>query len=182
MSQLIDKAKKEYDLGHYMEALSLYNLLIKEESNNPYLHYEKSLCLIKLNKFSEAESSLEKALSLQPENPFRHASLAYIKSRVGKIEEAIKLYEQAIKIDPEDVISMNNLGLLEEQSGRRSKAKKYFHDVDLKIKREQQTPSTNTITRKEENSCFNIIKKVFTEKSMFKEFIRFLFGKNINSN
>ncbi len=138
-------------------------------------------------------------MELQPEYAYRYACRAFAKNNFGDIEGAVKDYERAVELDPTDAVAHNNLGLLLEQRGYQKEANERFERADNLSKQEdnllqtiddlESDGSQTTMNKIEEakaeqanlenqepenNSTSKELKKVFTSKKQFGEFLRFL--------
>jgi tetratricopeptide (TPR) repeat protein len=152
--------------------------------------FEKGVILFHAGKKGLALMEMDKAVSLEPENPYRYAGRAYIKDGLGDIHGAIADYETAIRLDPEDSVSHNNLGLLQEKLGWKEKADRNFNRADslaqkqelfqFIVEQKEQTEPTSapsqTADPEPESSegITSVMKKVFTDEGMRREFFQFL--------
>jgi len=63
----LDQGIREYNAGHYTEAVSLLNVAQTSEFNNPILHYYLANALAKINMTKDAIKEYKVAMALQPE-------------------------------------------------------------------------------------------------------------------
>ena len=63
----LDQGIREYNAGHYSEAVSLFNVAQTSEFNNPVLHYYLANALAKINMTKDAIKEYKVAMALQPE-------------------------------------------------------------------------------------------------------------------
>ncbi len=174
----------------FEEALAFFTKAIEVEPNNAAIFGERAICYLNLGKVNMALFDMDTAVALQPNYGYRYAARAFVKSNIKDFDGAIKDYEKAIELDPEDEISRNNIGMAQEQLGYHAKAKKNFEIAD-RVTQKKQTFSSlpkpgevknteeidipeNSISKTEYASIFQVIKKMFTDKSVFKEFINFI--------
>lgn len=190
----IDMARKALREQKYLDALGLYDKAILQHSSNSDLVSEKGVVLFHLNKLKESLHWMDQAVKMDPKNPYRYSSRAFIKDANGLTKEAIEDYELCIALDPEDAVAYNNLGLLQEKLGRKLSAEKNFKKADeLSQILEKNNISYSEITEQntpvniqkeinldkndlEQKGVFGIMKSVFTEKEMRKEFLAFIKG------
>lgn len=182
--------------GKFEEALQLYDLASETHGFQPDLLNDKAVCLLHLQRASEAEQLMTRAIELQPDYGYRYAARAYVRVSLKNHRGAIEDYKKAIELDPEDAIALNNLGLLEEQLGYHKEAGERYRMADelmgiLKdrgIVPEADVPPTQQEEREIEASQSSpqqvedptptnraeIIKGVFTSKKVFGEFLSFM--------
>lgn len=187
----------------WAEALSAFDRAVSALGNNPDFVHDRAVCLFQVGRKKEALNELNRAVELQPDYSYRYASRAYIRNAMKDIMGAIEDYKKAIELDPDDAISLNNLGMLEEQLGYRKEADERYRAADelSQILRErgidlaqmseelstvsvESTPNGNDATANTDNiedaegekagSVGAEIRKVFTQRSAFKEFIGFI--------
>lgn len=173
----------------YTKALELHpeDLNILSDRGVAYLHAKnKELCFKDLNL----------AIKLQPDYAFRYACRAYAKNHFGDIDGALEDYAIAVKLDPDDAVAQNNYGMLLEEKGYHKEAKERYERADKLSKMEKgllammeqlengesgMNVSKTDISENEKPADENInsthaqeIKKVFTSRKQFKEFIQFV--------
>jgi tetratricopeptide (TPR) repeat protein len=203
MEFLNDNHKKAVDqlkTGDFTLALEFINLALAEQKSHPVLLAERATIYMYLKRKDEAFEDLDLAIYLQPENPYRYSSRAYVKDFFGDVAGAIEDYEKCLELDPEDLIAHNNLGLLIEKQGNMKKAQRHFKEADdllaknpnwqNRIPTEEQNDlietSKEVISQIEKSevkpdqskpeNTISVAKNVFTKKSVFKEFIQFVFN------
>lgn len=179
----------------WSEAFAAFEKAIKVLPDDPDLIHDRAVCLFNLGEKKAALAELNRALDLQPDYSYRYASRAYMRSALKDVEGAIEDYKKAIELDPEDAISMNNLGLLEEQQGYKKEANERYQLADelnqildergiapdfKAAPNEKPSEPAKVQTSKpsaiqtDTGSMTGQMKKVFTSKKGFKEFIAFL--------
>ena len=155
---------------------------------------DRAVAYLHLNEKAKCFADFDLALSLQPNYSYRYASRAFAKNHFGDIDGAVEDYEKAVEIDPNDAVAQNNLGLLLEQKGYKNAAEERFKRADKLSKEEdhlleimddldnENNPKTDgikeevdpNIQREKNISTGKELKKVFTSKSQFKEFMNFI--------
>jgi tetratricopeptide (TPR) repeat protein len=194
-------------MGKTDEALDDFDYLIQNDPYNPSYITDRAIVLHLMKRNEESIAELDKAVNLDPNNPYRYSSRAFIKDRLGELNGAILDYEKAIELDPEDAIAYNNLGILLEKSGNKERAKKNYQISDNLTEKSAGNPnleySTNNVSevKLEENNGKNynykanqkneknvtffdyltILKSVFFESAIRKDFILFLKSKIFKS-
>lgn len=179
--------------GDMETALSHIQVALLEHKSHPVLLAERATIFMYLKRKTEALEDLDLAIYLQPENPYRYSSRAYVKDFFGDTASAIEDYEKCIELDPEDVIARNNLGLLIEKQGNIKKAQHHYKTVDDLLaknpdwqnripqdsdNKSEQAPIQTPADKSKENpdNTLSVAKNVFTKKSVFKEFIQFIYN------
>ena len=191
-AQGLVKVKENDHLG----AIELFTTVLNLDSQNADALSQRAVAYLNVEKYELSMKDMDLAVQLDPEYGYRYQCRAYLKTRIGKTESAIKDYEKAVELDPKDGIAYNNLALAQEQLGWAKQAKGNFNQSDklMGIKTAQERAESRIENAKEiptekENkkesfptelteeqipSKSEIAKSVFTKKSSFKEFIRFI--------
>lgn len=193
-----------FSLEDYQKAIEDFTQALTLAPDNAQILGERAVAKHLLKDNRNALNDFDEALRLEPQNPYRYASRAYVKAFIGDILGAIEDYKNAIQLDPDDAIALNNLGLLEERLGYKSDANENFRKADA-IADEGKTfekPDLDEILQKFEEKQYNkseaerlqkqpkgvdesketinrfqIIKKVFTSKAQFQDFLTFVKNK-----
>lgn len=84
-----------------------------------------------ISNFSEALSSLEKALECNKNNADIYNELAICHMELGDYGKSQESLEKALSITPEDVKIISNMGIVEIKRGNKEKAKNFFETVLL---------------------------------------------------
>lgn len=185
--------------GDLTNALALLTDCISEFPDNPNLFGDRGTVYLHLNQKKEALTDMDEAVRLQPDYSYRYASRAFVKDHFGDTEGAVKDYEIAVKLDPEDAIAMNNLGILMEKLGYKEAAKQKYNRADSLVQNEPSLKQklselengepknhpegvelkpkklkSNNSDEEEKKSGIKLIVSIFTSRSGFNEFIRFI--------
>jgi tetratricopeptide (TPR) repeat protein len=161
---------------------------IEIEPNNPDFFSERGVSKHLMNKNSLAMLDFNIAIEIEPDYSYRYSSRAYIRAKMGDTEGAITDYEKAIELDPEDSIAHNNLGMLHEKMGYHKQSQKAFQTADelakkeilpvMKLDEKKETLAENPKAVEDNGpstvSFPRFILKIFSSKSLFKEFIRYI--------
>ena len=188
--------------GKVIEAIQLYTEALELNPNHPDIYSDRGVAHLHNMDKENCFKDLNKAMELQPEYSFRYAARGYAKNKFGDTPGAILDYEKAVELDPDDAVAHNNLGLLLEQQGYKKAAEERFERadklskmedhllevideldhaaedsvemesgeiVDVQVEDKVESPEPQT-----EKSNSMEFKKIFTSKSQFGEFIRFI--------
>jgi tetratricopeptide (TPR) repeat protein len=116
----IDKLIKEgvglYDKQDYTGALSKFDAALQLQSNHDVAMYEKSLCLIRLERYSDAADLLKKVLDISKDPGLRSQAYANYGTALdldGKPQESLKIYKKGIKEFPDNYMLHFNKGVTE---------------------------------------------------------------------
>ncbi len=201
---LNNEHEKAYQLMQnmqYEQAVVVYSQCITLHPESPELYSERGVAYIHLQQKDKSLSDLNRSVDLQPDYAYRYASRGHAKDFFGDLDGAIEDYEMAAELDPNDAIIYNNLGLLLEKKGNMMMASEYYKRSDDLRKQEANlqeviselegaeqinTKEQKTTHLERENSDMEEpsanrkashsreIKKIFTQKSQWKEFIHFI--------
>lgn len=178
--------------GDLEGSVVLYTKALQQNPKDCNLISDRAVAYLHLNQKENCFADFDLALSLQPNYGYRYASRAFAKNHFGDIDGAVEDYEKAVEIDPDDAVAQNNLGLLLEQKGYKNAADERFKRADKLSKEEdhlldlvdemddkpEEKPAASAIDpneKREKNiSTGQELKKVFTSKSQFKEFMNFI--------
>lgn len=191
LQEQITKARIAIQEQKFAKAIKLLSDALEVYPNNATIFCERGVAHFHAKHNLKALADMNKAVELEPNNSYRYSSRAYIKGVYRMTQEAIADYEKCIALDPEDSIAHNNLGLLQEQLGWQKQAEDNFDKADtlegvlkdrkIDIPEPELTKQTEAIVENNieeaeeiESSKIKIAKAVFTQKSVFKEFIGFI--------
>ena len=180
--------------GDIAGSIKLYTQALIEHPNDCNLISDRAVAYLHANDKENCFKDFDVALALQPNYSYRYASRAFAKNHFGDIDGALEDYQKAVELDPDDAVAQNNLGLLFEQKGYKNAAEERFKRADKLSKDEdylleliddmdEKKPSVpaeaikeiDPNNQREKNiSTGKELKKVFTSKSQFKEFMNFM--------
>ena len=187
--------------GKVIEAIQLFSEALELNPNHPDIYSDRGVAHLHNMDKENCFKDLNKAMELQPEYSFRYAARGYAKNKFGDTPGAILDYEKAVELDPDDAVAHNNLGLLLEQQGYKKAAEERFeradklskmedhllevideldHKTDDSVEMEIAQEVTEVDEKDEEVETSSAaknsreFKKIFTSKSQFAEFIRFI--------
>lgn len=186
------EADSFYSKNEYQNAIDVLERIIGQEKQNADLFEKLAMSYFHLGKLEKCIDNLTKALLIEPNNPYRYSSRAFVRNGFNDVEGAIEDYQKAIHLDPKDAIAHNNLGLLLEKQGFEKQAESSFNKADNlapeffqnqhENKSEKQAEnleinnenSSKKLSEKVDDSKLETVKKVFTSKQHFFEFIDFV--------
>jgi tetratricopeptide (TPR) repeat protein len=198
-----EAAHKLLNEGKVIEAIQLYSEALELNPNDPDIYSDRGVAHLHNLDKEQCFKDLNTALDLQPNYSYRYAARAYAKNNFGDTAGAILDYEKAVELDPDDAIAYNNLGLLLEQQGYKKAAEERFaradklskiedHLLDVIDELDQQPNGVESEIVEEVQDSESIrevqeevepklqqnntleFKKIFTSKSQFAEFLRFI--------
>lgn len=182
------KAHQAMENGNLELSIELYTKALLEAPQDFVIISDRAVAYLHLENEEKCLADFNRAVELQPNYPYRYASRAFAKNHFGNIDGAVEDYERAVKLDPTDELAHNNLGLLLEKKGYQKQADERFerakklskmedglHDIVDEMEGGKVTENkANEIITSEPSSASEEFKKVFTSKSQFKEFLRFI--------
>lgn len=86
-------------------------------------------CQLRLNRYADAQASLEKATALDKRNAFAWIRLSRALAAQGKMQDAVKAVHTALDASPGDAVANAQLGLLLASLGHTKEAAKIFDDL-----------------------------------------------------
>lgn len=96
------RATRHRDLGHYSEAISDYEKILKFDPKNPNPYIEIGLTYKKMENYNKALDFYSKAIEIAPQNPLAHYNRALLHWQIKLPEKAFDDIDQAIKLNPAD--------------------------------------------------------------------------------
>ena len=197
LQDYIDNAQMALKNQKYAVAIDFFDKALELAPNNAKLFSERGVTHFHLKHNLKALADMDRAVELEPDNSYRYSSRAFIKGAYRMTEEAIADYQKCIELDPEDAIAYNNLGLLQEHLGWKKQANDNFDKADTlegvlkerninlpepekeindKYLSKMITEPAKLISETEEvpPSKMEVARSVFTDKSVFKEFVTFI--------
>jgi len=178
------EADQAMENGAMNKALDLYSKALKIDPYNPVIWSDRGVCFFNNKQFEKSLNDLNKSVELDPENPYRYSSRAFVKGALKDVKGAVIDYEKALELDPDDAICRNNLGLMQEKLSYWNQAKKNFEVADelagILKDRNIITESSakiivdNPIESSKEETILDEVKSVFTSRSKFSEFLKFI--------
>lgn len=196
-----EAAHKALKKGAIDKAILLYTEALNLAPNDFNILSDRATAFLHKKDQLRAMADFDKAVSLDPLYAYRYASRAFAKQSFGDLDGAVADYQKAVDLDPEDAVAQNNLGLLLEQQGYKKEADERFARADKLSKMEddlyavmdgletKESEGTTIVSEKDADfrtqhssnseeektaSTSNELKKVFTSRAQFREFLRFI--------
>ena len=180
-------ADEVFKSGDLKKSIILYSKALKESPNKAIIFSDRGVAFLHSKEKKKCLADFNRAIELEPDYGYHYAARAFAKNNFGDIDGAIMDYKEAIKMDPDDAIGQNNLGILLEKKGYQKEAEKRFKIADSLSKMEdklfdviediEETSNKNKSKNKinkNKKSTKSELKKLFTSKTQFQEFIKFL--------
>ena len=124
--ELNDEGARALTSGDLTTALARVELAIEYNNKFTEAWVNKGLVELKLGRYDQARSDLNRAKKLNPDLPTPHHALGLLFETQGKFEEAEKHYKEALKVDPGFAPARVNLGRLLFQDHKFTEAKEQF--------------------------------------------------------
>jgi serine/threonine-protein kinase len=128
--------------GRAAEGLALYDLLVAERPNNPWLFFNLGDALLGQGRPKEAEAAYCEARRLNPELPHVHYNLGNTLLRQGRPREAEAAYREAIRLKPNYPQALGNLGTALGYQGRYEEAEVACRDA-IRLKPDDAVAQNN---------------------------------------
>ncbi len=97
----LENANAFYNAGKMDEAQSLFEEIIKLNSNNKKATYLLGLIAIKKREYTKAEALLRKVIDLEPNVPVYYSNLGAVLQEDNRPEEAVVILTKAISMKPD---------------------------------------------------------------------------------
>jgi len=98
---LLRDADRALGANEYSKALEMYQLLLKDDPNNPKIYQGMAYSLYELKQFDDALKKCKRALELDLNLSLVHVVLAYIHLRRKELEISKQEALEAFKLDPD---------------------------------------------------------------------------------
>jgi len=85
---------------HYDEAFSIFEAMLREHPDTPFLHYAYGASLANISEFERAEVQLREEIRLNPDSPLPYVRLASVLVAVHQPESAMSVAKQAVALAP----------------------------------------------------------------------------------
>jgi tetratricopeptide (TPR) repeat protein len=116
LDQEFQAAVAQYDSGHYAEAATKLEALLKQVPESFEVHELLGLVYSAQSQDANANTHLEKAVRLNPHSAPARTNLAANLVRLGKIDRAGEQFKKAAELDPQSFDTNHNLGEFYVQS------------------------------------------------------------------
>ena len=139
MSQHFDLGVYYFLRHSYADALRAFREAVREDPANAHAWSYYGVCLAHLERASEAEAALARALALAPENAEAWFHLGVARSLREEWAEAATAYRRAVAFAPEALVAWHRLGVALAESGDETAAEAAF---ERSLVLSEETPST----------------------------------------
>lgn len=112
--------------GDLEGAAQLYLDVIEEDPDHFKAHVALGQVLLAMDKPQEAETFLQKAISLDPEDASSYLYLGYAHYAQERFEECIEDFKKTVALDKGNALALNNLGFVQYLTGRLDEAAETF--------------------------------------------------------
>ena len=107
-------------MGDLEKSLPIYDQVISLDENNSEAYANKAITLSKLGKFDEANSCIDRAITIDPDkenDPNLNIIKANVSQEKGDFDNAIELYDKVLKNEPDNEQAIINkaICLLKQQ-------------------------------------------------------------------
>jgi tetratricopeptide (TPR) repeat protein len=113
-TQLLDKkfqsAVAQYDAGHFSEAATQLESLLREVPDSFEVHELLGLVYSAESQDAKASPHLQKAVRLKPDSAAARTNLAANLSRLGKLDLAEEQFKKAVDLEPSSFDANHNMG------------------------------------------------------------------------
>lgn len=114
---------------HWQNSTKLFNHTLQVTVNNPLIHNNLGVTLMRQGKDQEAIVQYMNALKINPGYADAHYNLAALLARQGKDQEAISHFIEALRIRPGKVEAHNDLGAILLKQGKIHEAIVHFTEA-----------------------------------------------------
>jgi Flp pilus assembly protein TadD len=169
------------------QAVDLFTKAIEEDDSNPFFYNQRAVCYLNQENFDLALFDMNRSIELNENYAYFYSCRGFLKARIKDFDGAIHDYEKSLTLDPTNEITYNNMGVALESMGKFKKAQAYFdqsnkilgydpskRDLSQLDKDKQTSQKEKELTDEQNESRKDVAKKVFTNKSTFKEFLGFI--------
>lgn len=85
---------------HYDQAFPIFDAMLREHPDTPFLHYAYGASLANISEFDRAQVQLREEIRLNPQSPLPHLRLASILLTLHQPESAVGFAKQALALAP----------------------------------------------------------------------------------
>ncbi|HMD10061.1 MAG TPA: tetratricopeptide repeat protein [Candidatus Acidoferrum sp.] len=126
LNQEFQAAVAQYELGHYAEAATKLEALVREVPESFEIHELLGLIYAAQSQDATANPHLDKAVRLNPNSAPARTNLAANLVRLGKLDRAGEQFKKAVELDPQSFDTNHNLAEFYVQSKKLADAVTYL--------------------------------------------------------
>eukprot|EP00741_Cyanophora_paradoxa_P015303 tig00000194_g14772.t1 len=122
-----EKGNSFFKQGSYVEAIAAYTESLRLQPDNAIVHANRSMALIKLERWAEAEADASASIALDPKYVKAYVRRATASSALGKHLAAVHDFQKALELDPpnkdaKDGLAKARVQVLEQEKSAAAKA------------------------------------------------------------
>lgn len=106
-----EKARRRHAEGGLLEAVALYDAIIRAKPDLEEVHNNKAVVLGELKRYEDALASFDAAIALNPSLAEAHNNKGFVLIEMGKPDEALASLDRAIARNPAFADAHNNRGV-----------------------------------------------------------------------
>lgn len=110
--------------GDFAHALPLFEQMLKDYPNTPFLHYAYGSALIFQSRFEQAEQQLRAETKVSPESALPYIRLAIIALKTQRVQDALPAAEHSVKLAPQSALAHQVLARVLTELGKGDQAAK----------------------------------------------------------
>jgi tetratricopeptide (TPR) repeat protein len=115
------------DVGHFEEALAVYDDALKEVPGNIELLYARAMVAEKLDRLDVVEHDLHAILEREPDHVDALNSLGYtLADKTDRIDEAYRYIKRALELKPDSTYVLDSMGWVLYRQGKLDEALDYL--------------------------------------------------------
>lgn len=161
------------------EAIACFDTAAKLEPENPYRYSSRAFIKAHIKDTEGAIKDYEKALQLDPEDAVSLNNLGLLEEKKGRIDAAKEKFKRADELSGVESSNFEKpdiKGALEEW--KKQEKEKEEQEKQAKQQEEETTKNVTSVKaeaiKPEPKHYWEIIKQVFTQKEVFREFVDFV--------
>lgn len=116
------KAQEKHIQGNLLEALALYDDILRAKPDLEAVHNNKGVVLRDLRRLQEALASFDRALEIDPDLAEAYNNKGFALSELGRLSQALASLDRAIGLKPEFWDAYNNKGVVLARMNRYAEA------------------------------------------------------------
>ncbi|WP_316832432.1 tetratricopeptide repeat protein [Pedobacter aquatilis] len=151
VKQLFFAGLKEKMSDNYVVASTSFTKVVSIDPTNHAAYFELANANLRLDKLSEAELNIKKAIQLSPDNKWYLRLQAEVYKRTNKMPELIGVFDQLIKIDPDNDAYYFDKANAQFLSNQPDEAKKTYEVIEQKFGESREL--TNAKRRFQQNGA-----------------------------
>ncbi len=119
---IVADAERLFAQRRFADAEEKYRQVLRMDENNPTSLANLAAIQLEMQKLSEAESNLSKAVEKAPDDSYILSLMGMLRFQQGKYKEALDALSRSAQIDTKNAETQNYLGITLSQEGQREAA------------------------------------------------------------